>query len=64
MKAPRNTITAPAMSRDEWQDLPAEVKRFIPWERAREPLTVKTVKPPARVTRWAGILRDLPKGGK
>lgn len=48
MKAPRNKIIAPAMTREEWEALPEAVRRFIPWERAREPLTVKRVAPPDR----------------
>jgi hypothetical protein len=47
----RNTTTAPAMTREEYNDLPAAVRYFIPWERARRPLTVKRVGPPAKATR-------------
>lgn len=48
MNAPRNKIVAPAMDRQEWEELPAIVRRFIPWERARQPLEVKPVAPPAK----------------
>jgi hypothetical protein len=44
----RNTVTAPAMTRQDWEALPEAVRRFIPWERARKPLTVKRVGPPAK----------------
>lgn len=43
-----NLTTAPAMARDEYDELPEIVKRFLTWERAREPLTVKRVGPPAK----------------
>jgi hypothetical protein len=48
MKAIKNKVAAPAMTRDEWQALPEAVRRFIPWERARRPLTIKRVAPPAK----------------
>jgi hypothetical protein len=63
MNATRNTITAPAMSRDEYNELPEDVKRFIPWERARQPLTVKRVAPPAR-SHLAMYSRIARKAGK
>ena len=46
MKPIRNTVTAPAMTRDEWAELPPAVRYFIPWQKAREPVTVKRVSPP------------------
>jgi hypothetical protein len=48
MKAIKNKMTAPAMTRDEWEALPSAARYFIPWERARKPLTVKRVGPPAK----------------
>lgn len=49
MKPIKNKITAPAMTREEWEALPPAVRYFIPWQKARKPLTVKTVKPPAKM---------------
>lgn len=34
------TLIAPAMTREEWEKLPAEVKRFLPWERAQLPAVI------------------------
>jgi hypothetical protein len=45
MNTTRNTITAPAMTREEWERLPAEVKRFLPWERAQLPAVIVDPKP-------------------
>jgi hypothetical protein len=50
MKAIKNKVAAPAMTREEWQALPAAARYFIPWERAHKPLTVKRVGPPAKAT--------------
>ena len=41
----------PAMTREEWQALPESVRYFIPWDRARKPLTVKKVAAPAKATK-------------
>jgi hypothetical protein len=51
MKPIHNKIVAPAMTREDWQALPDAVRYFIPWNRARRPLTIKTVKPPAKATK-------------
>ena len=48
MNTTKNTVTAPAMTRDEWEELPAIARRFISWERAKRPVTVKRVQPPAK----------------
>ena len=48
MKAPQNKVIAPAMTREDWEALPPAVRYFIPWERARKPLTVKRVAAPAK----------------
>jgi hypothetical protein len=51
MKAIKNKVKAPAMTRDEWEALPAAARYFIPWESARRPLTIKRVGPPTKATR-------------
>ena len=48
MKRNKNTIKAPAMTRDEWEALPEAVRYFIPWDKARKPAVIKTVGPPDR----------------
>lgn len=51
MKAIKNKVTAPAMTRAEWEaeaeGYPGFVD-FCPWERMRKPETVKRVGPPAK----------------
>jgi hypothetical protein len=46
MKAPRSKIIAPAMSRQDWDELPEGVKHFLPWDRMKRPEFVKRVAPP------------------
>jgi hypothetical protein len=43
MNALRNRVEIPAMSREEWEQQPEVFKYFHPWERAREPMTIKPV---------------------
>jgi hypothetical protein len=64
MNTTKNTIQAPAMDRETYDELPEEVKRFIPWERARQPLTVKRVEPKARATHYSMYSRIARKAGK
>ena len=51
MKAPKTVTVIPAMTRQDWKDLPPEVRRFIPWNRARQP--VKIVKQTTKNKRYA-----------
>ena len=44
----KNKITIPAMTREEYDQQPEAFRYFHPYERARKPLTIKTVKPPAK----------------
>jgi hypothetical protein len=60
----RNAITAPAMSRADYDELPEIVRRFIPWEKARQPVTVKPVEPPAKATRLVMYSRIARKAGR
>lgn len=57
-----NIITAPAMTRQDWEDLPEAVRYFIPWEKARQPLIVKRVAPPQKATNYARLLRAAKAG--
>jgi hypothetical protein len=51
MNTTRNTIKAPAMTREEWQaeaeDSPG-FAHFLPYERCKRPETIKPVAPPDR----------------
>jgi hypothetical protein len=47
----KNKITLPAMTREEYDAMPAAFRYFHPWERARKPLTVKKVAAPAKATK-------------
>jgi hypothetical protein len=51
MKPIRNKMTAPAMTRQEWEELPAGVRYFLPYERMKNPETVKPCDPPSRARR-------------
>ena len=42
----KNKRVLPAMSKEEWSQLPAVVRYFHPWSRAKKPLTIKIVEPP------------------
>lgn len=55
MKATKNTVTAPAMSREEWEELPPGVRYFIPWNKAKRPATVKRVAPPDKAKQAAAV---------
>jgi hypothetical protein len=48
MNALRNKVIAPAMSREEWEALPPAVRYFIPWQKAKHPMTIKKVQPPTK----------------
>jgi hypothetical protein len=45
MNAPQNTTVAPPMTREQWEALPDEVKRFLPWERAQLPAVIVNPSP-------------------
>lgn len=47
----QNKITAPAMTREEWEQLPENVKHFLPWERMRRPETIKKTGAPDKALR-------------
>jgi hypothetical protein len=61
VNATKNTVKAPAMSKEEYDELPEAAKYFIPWERAREPQTIKRVKPKIR---YAVYFRAQKAGGR
>lgn len=48
MKGPKNKLVLPAMTRDEYDELPPAVQYFIPWNKAKRPLTIKPVSAPDR----------------
>lgn len=64
MKAIKNTVTAPAMTREEWLELPPAVRYFIPWTKASKPLHVRRVAPPAKATRRANGYKYFTEGNQ
>jgi hypothetical protein len=52
------------MSREEWEQQPEVFKYFHPWERAREPMTIKHVSPKMRkpLRNFARMIRQAKAG--